>query len=423
MAVSVRTELNSRANADGTYTVLIRYTVDRRPKREATTVHIQKKDYNPKASFVKANWVRASCALAAQFNRTLRDRISFIMGVIEAMEKNRVVDVVSLQKELARLDGGGKKEEEARPCFLAFFRDEIERLSQNQRRYAQNYRANYNKLREFAGETLYFDELTVKFVKDYYAWELKRNGVGTVNKSISRMWGIYNQAVREGLIEKANPFGLLTRKKASKINRRRLTFAEIKLLANLQIDPAQKGSMIRDVFLTQFYVHGMRVGDAMLLRVGDFQIGGGRMVLTYTTEKTDSTLVGIEITSQAERIIAPYLEGKRPDQFVFPFLDDDKDYSDAYFLKRQIEAKVAYYNKIIKRLARRAGIEKPEEISSHVARHSFADLARKSGASVYDISKGLRHSSISITEMYLSSFDDRAVNSLNRIYQGKDDEA
>ncbi|WP_373331332.1 tyrosine-type recombinase/integrase [Salmonirosea aquatica] len=423
MAVSVRTELNSRANADGTHTVLIRYTAQRKPKREATAVHILKKDYNPRASFVKANWVRASCPHAADFNRILRDRIRFIMGVIETMEKTGGVDVAKLQNELTRLDGGGKEQAQGRPCFIAFFRDEIERLSQNQRRYALNYLANYNKLREFAGEKLYFDELTVKFVKDYYAWELKRNGVGTVNKSISRMWGIYNQAVREGVVEKANPFGLLTRKKAAKVNRRRLTFAEIKLLADLQIDPTQKGSMIRDVFLTQFYVHGMRVGDAMLLRVGNFQRAGGRMVLSYKTEKTDAALVGIELSPQAEIIVAPYLDGKRPDQFVFPFLDDDKDYSDAYFLKRQIEAKVAYYNKIIKRLARRAGIEKPEEISSHVARHSFADLARKSGASVYDISKGLRHSSISITEMYLSSFDDRAVNSLNNIYQSKDDEA
>lgn len=41
----------------------------------------------------------------------------------------------------------------------------------------------------------------------------------------------------------------------------------------------------------------------------------------------------------------------------------------------------------------------------HIARHSFANIARQKKANVYDISKALGHSSLKITESYLSKFD------------------
>ena len=41
----------------------------------------------------------------------------------------------------------------------------------------------------------------------------------------------------------------------------------------------------------------------------------------------------------------------------------------------------------------------------HISRHSFANIARQKNANVYDISKALGHSSLKITESYLSKFD------------------
>jgi site-specific recombinase XerD len=55
-------------------------------------------------------------------------------------------------------------------------------------------------------------------------------------------------------------------------------------------------------------------------------------------------------------------------------------------------------------------------ISNHIARHSFSDIARKKGISVYDISKMLGHGNISITQRYLDSLDyesqDRALQEI-----------
>lgn len=41
----------------------------------------------------------------------------------------------------------------------------------------------------------------------------------------------------------------------------------------------------------------------------------------------------------------------------------------------------------------------------HQSRHSFANIARQKKANVYDISKALGHTSLKITETYLSKFD------------------
>lgn len=41
----------------------------------------------------------------------------------------------------------------------------------------------------------------------------------------------------------------------------------------------------------------------------------------------------------------------------------------------------------------------------HCGRHSFANIARQKKANVYDISKALGHTSLKITETYLSKFD------------------
>ena len=62
-------------------------------------------------------------------------------------------------------------------------------------------------------------------------------------------------------------------------------------------------------------------------------------------------------------------------------------------------------NKHLKAVAKRveaAGTPMPAKLTFHIARHSWADLARKSGRDVYEISRALAHSGLGITERYLA---------------------
>ena len=72
-------------------------------------------------------------------------------------------------------------------------------------------------------------------------------------------------------------------------------------------------------------------------------------------------------------------------------------------LLQQVNSKNSLLNKYLNTLAEMAGITK--KVSMHIARHSFANIARQKKANVYDISKALGHSSLKITETYLSKFD------------------
>ncbi|MEO1632485.1 MAG: tyrosine-type recombinase/integrase, partial [Bacteroidota bacterium] len=96
-----------------------------------------------------------------------------------------------------------------------------------------------------------------------------------------------------------------------------------------------------------------------------------------------------------------------PEAFVFPMLEG-YDLSTPRKLHNAKSSQNALVNKYLKKIAALAGIETP--LSFHIARHSFADVARTSGWSVYDIKNALQHSSLEKTERYLKGFDSDALD-------------
>ena len=94
------------------------------------------------------------------------------------------------------------------------------------------------------------------------------------------------------------------------------------------------------------------------------------------------------------------------------------DERDSVQLRRRIASRNAQINAALKRVARLAGLE-PEGLSMHVARHSFADYARRQGGNLYAIATSLGHSNLQTTETYLKSCDREAVDGLADHLWGK----
>ena len=88
--------------------------------------------------------------------------------------------------------------------------------------------------------------------------------------------------------------------------------------------------------------------------------------------------------------------------FIFPLLVG-YDLSDENRLMSAIQSRNALINKDLRRLKETAGIR--INFSYYASRHSYADIARRAGESIYDISHALGHSSIKQTENYLDRFD------------------
>ena len=87
-------------------------------------------------------------------------------------------------------------------------------------------------------------------------------------------------------------------------------------------------------------------------------------------------------------------------------MNPDFRYDNAIFLKKQIESKTAPFNYELKFIARLAGIE--EKLTTHCARHTFADMARKNGVDLHTLKGMLGHSSLGVTEAYLKELDTEA---------------
>ena len=80
-------------------------------------------------------------------------------------------------------------------------------------------------------------------------------------------------------------------------------------------------------------------------------------------------------------------------------------------VRRRINSRNVVVNGELKRLAELARLQ-PEGLTFHVARHSFADYARRQSGDLYAVSKTLGHTSLKVTQQYLRSFDRDAVDQL-----------
>ncbi len=69
---------------------------------------------------------------------------------------------------------------------------------------------------------------------------------------------------------------------------------------------------------------------------------------------------------------------------------------------------LAKINKELKLLA--SELEIDADVTTYVARHSFASILKNTGVNIALISQALGHQDIKTTEIYLSKFDDKQMD-------------
>ena len=112
--------------------------------------------------------------------------------------------------------------------------------------------------------------------------------------------------------------------------------------------------------------------------------------LVFNQIKTGSKMV-IPIVPELMEIFNNYISAGA---YIFPFLNEEKVVNEII-----IGNKLAYINKYLKEVAKYCQIFK--KLSTHVARHTFTDLALEaSNGNIYQVQKSLGHSSVKTTELY-----------------------
>ena len=308
----------------------------------------------------------------------------------------------TLTKQRIRHEIYGKPTED----FIAFGKMLSQRLNKTGKTRTEiRYKSVLRKLQRYLdGKPFTFDDFTVSFLHEYEA-HLKSigNEINTIHTNLKTLRAMLYIAIREDKFpQEKNPFFKFKLKKAP-TKKERLSMDEIRKLANLQLREGTNIYHTRNAFLFSFYCAGIRIGDLFQLKWKNVA-----EILDYQMGKTKQYR-RIKLVKQAKGILDCYRpEVINPEYFIFPFLKNDIDYSNEKFLMTQISSKTVIVNKHLKELANK--IETKKKITSHIARHSFADIARKKGMKLYDISKALGHSSLAITEKYLANFDDSTLD-------------
>ena len=145
--------------------------------------------------------------------------------------------------------------------------------------------------------------------------------------------------------------------------------------------------------------------DLAFLKVDN--INAGR--IEYKRRKTGK-LHSIKITEPLQEILYKHLKGKRTGDFILNVIKSD-DVKKQYVNVRDELRR--YYNRRLKEIGELCGLE--SELTSYVARHSFATIAKFKDVPVSVISQALGHTNLETTETYLAEFDIAVLDDYNEL--------
>ncbi|MDO6605690.1 site-specific integrase [Arenibacter palladensis] len=251
---------------------------------------------------------------------------------------------------------------------------------------------------------LKFRDVNYTFLSKYDAFLRSRGGTdGGVGVKMRAIRALFNKAIARGVIkESLYPF------KTYKISRlrgkgfkRALDFEEIMRIINLDLSDHPHLINTRNYFVFSFYTRGMNFADMMCLEWKDVEAN----VIYYTRAKTKGNF-SIAIMPPVQKILDYYRVHGYGNKYVFPLLFR-ADYTPTQLADRKHKM-LGIYNKELKEVAKLCNITK--NVSSYVARHSFANCLKQKGVATDVISESLGHQNLAVTQAYLKELDTEIVD-------------
>jgi len=393
--ISFNVELNSKPiTGSNEHSLLVRITVNRKHARLGLMYSTNPNHFNPNGKIGKN--IRSSHPDHAKINDYIFNKILQAKDIVTGLENEKKLITAQIIKE--------KMLKVKTHDFFKYVDEYIAELKNNANVGTyKKYNAVVKSIKEFAeSDSLLFEEIDITYLNRYEA-HLREAGKKqtTIAGYLSKIRSLFKKAIDAGQLQFTdNPF-ISYKIKQGRPSKDRLNEEEITKIETLELKEGSLFDNVRNAFLFSFYNAGIRISDILTMTWEN--VKDDRLVYTmFKTNKTHS----LKLKNKPSSILEKY-KG-RGESFIFPFFSDRYDYSDPMFLHNQIGAKTALINGYLKDIAKKAGINK--KITTHTARHSFADIARQKTDNIYNLSKTLGHSSLKVTEAYLSSFDEKAVD-------------
>ncbi|MGM9687739.1 MAG: tyrosine-type recombinase/integrase [Alloprevotella sp.] len=266
---------------------------------------------------------------------------------------------------------------------------------------ADKYQTSINSFKRFLNNRcLVFNDIDASLMHSYEVF-LRKRGLcpNTSSFYMRNLRAIYNLAVEQGLAAQRNPFSRVytgiapTRKRA-------VSAKDVQKLKALELPPNSPEAQSRDIFLFSLYTCGMSLIDIAYLKKSDIQDG----YITYFRQKTGQRIL-IRWEPCMQQLADKYTTEQSP--YLFPFITRPGQNE-----RLQYRNKAHQINQHLKRLGER--LHFTSKLTSYVARHSWASIARSLEVPVSAISEAMGHTSERTTRIYLKSFKNTVVDRANK---------
>lgn len=287
--------------------------------------------------------------------------------------------------------------------FLLFTRNLIVQLKQiGKIRTAETYTCALNSFIRFQGETdLLWEAVDSNLMIEYEVY-LKAEGVcpNTSSYYMRSLRAIYNRAVEKELTIQRYPFKHVYTG-IDKTVKRAVPVTVIRQIRNLKLEHNPMLDYARDIFMFSFYTRGMSFVDMAYLKKKDLYNG----ILSYRRQKTNQQLF-IKWEKPMQEIIDKYDTTGTP--YLLPIIKDvGKDE------RRQYKNASHLVNCKLKKIGAQLGLTIP--LTTYVARHGWASIAKSKNIPISTISEAMGHDSENTTRIYLASLNTSVIDKANSL--------
>ncbi|RAJ24503.1 site-specific recombinase XerD [Gelidibacter algens] len=393
---TVKTVLRKRKLAEGSYPISLRVCKDRKSKYFQTIFRAFPMEWNQaKGNFTGKN------SNNIQNNRLLlkfKDRALKILSDLE-MEKSDFT-LKDFENRFRIIHNPVQQN-------VFYFWNEImeEFIFAGRTGNARANKGCYNSLKKFNKSTqLNFKEITPSFLYKYEAFLRSRGGSdGGIGVRMRTIRALYNFAIERKIAKELEyPFKIY---KVSKLKgrslKKALTLEEVLKIRNLDLKKYPWLVNTRHYFIFSFYTRGMNFADMMKLEWKDTD----QDKIYYKRSKTKGNFK-IKIVLPVQEILNHYKEFAIDTKYVFPILLNNNMTPPQ--LENRKHKTLIRYNKELKEIAVICGIDK--NLTSYVARHSFANCLKQKGVATDIISESMGHQNLAVTQAYLKEFDNSVLD-------------
>lgn len=335
-------------------------------------------------------------------NIILKVKSEYQHKILEKLSRDEEFTASSLINE--------QKEEIKAKTVEEFYLSLIETLKQKGKignSYA--YLNSYNTLRNFnKGKKLNytFSHIDVAFCRKFEDWmRSKGNKDTTLSYQFRTLRATFNKAIEAKIVAREkNPF---IEYKLSHFNtktiKRALSKEDILKIINTNCSCQNElRQLAHNLFTFSYLCGGISFVD--IAHLTPKNIIDGRLI--YQRQKTHGS-INLMLSDKAQQIIDKYADYQKQAIYLFPILHGKRHITPMQ--KNNRVHKVCHQiNQELKVFVKELNIK--AEVTTYVARHSFATILKKSGVNIGIISEALGHQDIRTTQIYLSRFDNEQVD-------------